>query len=183
MSAGIDYGMGQTNIDTATGIRYGIHSANSVSSESIDEVMFNGRDLGWESWRRQVLDELSSAVNGVLDSYTLKTADPDMIDELFDQLELAEVYGEDGWDGPWLLEEDGLQVQCDAQYVWVFKSPYYTYAAYCSPCMPGAGDLDSPYDDGVKTYCLGLDWFDDCAKCPYPIYRVSDNMKVYEPNL
>jgi hypothetical protein len=30
MSAGIDYGMGQTNVNHETGIRYGVISQNSV---------------------------------------------------------------------------------------------------------------------------------------------------------
>lgn len=27
----------------------------------------------------------------------------------------------------------------------IIKSPYYTYAQFCSPCVPGAGNLDNPY--------------------------------------
>jgi hypothetical protein len=55
--------------------------------------------------------------------------------------------------------------------VMVIKAPYYTYCKYCSPCVPGAGDLDNPEVNGVKTYCLGWDFFTD-NKAPYPVYDV-----------
>lgn len=47
---------------------------------------------------------------------------------------------------------------------------YGTFAQFCSPCVPGAGD--SPLADGVKTYCLGHGWFED-GKAPYAVYSVA----------
>ena len=37
--------------------------------------------------------------------------------------------------------------------------------------------LDAPVADGVKTYCLGHNWFEG-GIAPYPVYRVSDNVQV-----
>jgi hypothetical protein len=54
----------------------------------------------------------------------------------------------------------------------VLKSPYYTYANYCSPCVPGAGNLDDIVEGEVKTYCFGHDWFEE-EKAPYPVYSVA----------
>ena len=65
--------------------------------------------------------------------------------------------------------------------IFIFKSPYYTQAQFCSPCAPGAGHLLNPCEHGPKTYCFPLDWFDAETECPYPIYRVSDNVRVYTP--
>ena len=59
----------------------------------------------------------------------------------------------------------------------ILKSDYYTHAQFCSPCVPGAGNLDSPCDSGEKAYCLGHDWFED-GIAPYPVYRVSDNARI-----
>ena len=67
---------------------------------------------------------------------------------------------------------------CD---IFILKSPYYTRAAYCSPCAPGACYLASPCDDGDKAYCFGADWFDTESPCPYPIYRVDNDELVYTP--
>ena len=36
MSAGIDYGMGQSNVDHATGIRYGVIAQNNVGQAWYD---------------------------------------------------------------------------------------------------------------------------------------------------
>jgi DNA-directed RNA polymerase subunit RPC12/RpoP len=62
---------------------------------------------------------------------------------------------------------------------YVTKSPFYTFARYCSPCAPGAGDIDSPVRGGVKSYCFGADFFDEDSPCPYPIYSVETNELVY----
>ena len=51
--------------------------------------------------------------------------------------------------------------------LWVFESPYITRCQFCSPCMPGAGNLDSPCDNGIETYCLDSSWFDESEPCPY----------------
>ena len=54
--------------------------------------------------------------------------------------------------------------------VFVLKSPYYTYGQYCSPCAPGAVDLDGPLSagEGVKGYCFGHEMFDEMA--PYQVF-------------
>jgi len=66
--------------------------------------------------------------------------------------------------------------------IFVTKSPFYTFATFCSPCAPGAGHLRNPLapDEGVKTYCFGDDWFED-ESCPYTIYNVVDDAIVYQP--
>jgi len=50
-------------------------------------------------------------------------------------------------------------------------SKYYTNAQFCSPCYPGAGQLENPCEQGPKTFCLGHEWFVD-EKAPYPVYVV-----------
>ena len=62
--------------------------------------------------------------------------------------------------------------------IFITKSPYYTFARFCSPCAPGAGHLRNYDPDGVKTYCFGADWFED-GECPYPVYRVDNDECVY----
>jgi hypothetical protein len=76
-----------------------------------------------------------------------------------------------------LYEADGYRLETTSLGVYVTQSPYYTRAAFCSPCCPGAGDLDSPREHGVKAYCLGPDWFED-DKAPYKVWRVSDDSEV-----
>ena len=78
--------------------------------------------------------------------------------------------------------------------IFITKSPYYTYTRFCSPCAPGAGDLDSPDPNGVRAYCFAPDWFDAFdednetgkyngikTSCPYPVYKVTDGECVFVP--
>lgn len=179
--AGIDYSRGQSNYDPETGIAYGIIAQNSVMPEALDDVMFNGEDLGFESFRQQVKEELQSAVTSVLGTYSSAECSDEEAQEIYDMFdeELGEGYSM-GESGPWEYTEGNLTVRLDETNLWVFKSAYYTKAQYCSPCMPGAGNLDTSCEDGPKAYCLGADWFED-GKAPYPIYRVDNDELVYVP--
>jgi len=85
------------------------------------------------------------------------------------------------------------QQRADDTNIFITKSPYYTFARFCSPCAPGAGYLRYYDPDGVKTYCFDPGWFWDSDEktgewegtrsgCPYPVYRVPDNECVYQPS-
>jgi hypothetical protein len=86
--------------------------------------------------------------------------------------------------GPFRYDDDDAELtvqttgDCD---LFVFRSMYYTFAQFCSPCVPGAGNLDTPCDSGPKTYCLGIDWFDSDRPCPYPVYRIDNDECIYTP--
>ena len=45
-----------------------------------------------------------------------------------------------------------------APLLWVFESPYTGLYRRCSPCVPGAGDLNSPDEDGSLCYDVPPDW-------------------------
>ena len=73
----------------------------------------------------------------------------------------------------WNYSGDGYELtDCLDSDIFVLKSPFSTFAQYCSPCVPGAGNLDNAMADGAKTYCLGADWFEE-GKAPYPVYSVA----------
>lgn len=62
--------------------------------------------------------------------------------------------------------------------VWCVKSPYYTFAQFCSPCAPGACYLENYLEPGTgaKAYCFGPDCFDQSDEyraLPYPVYSVA----------
>jgi hypothetical protein len=78
----------------------------------------------------------------------------------------------------WNYSGDGYELtDCLDSDIFVLKSPYYTFAPFCSPCVPGAGDLDNAMDDGVKSYCLGHDWFEG-GKAPYKVFSVETGQEV-----
>jgi|GEM_PF-1506189 len=80
-----------------------------------------------------------------------------------------------------VLKDEGYEGMLDSsQDAWCFKSPFFTRAAFCSPCAPGAVSLSSPCDDGERAYCFGHDWFEGGA-APYPIYSVETGDVVRSP--
>lgn len=172
---GIDYGHGSTNRDPATGIRYGVISQHSVGQAWFDEAEADygkptcpkcGNDAcevdsvpeasEWEQYGHGCVDYACESCEHFLDS--------------------SDVFGDDpiGWN----YSGDGYELtDCLDSDIFVLMSPFYTLAQFCSPCVPGAGNLDSPMDEGVKTFCLGHDWFED-QKAPYRVFRVSDDTEV-----
>ena len=66
-------------------------------------------------------------------------------------------------------EEPIIEFECDgvkgrtsylggALNLWIFESPVVGKFAEYSPCVPGAGNLDQPDEDGVETYTVPPDW-------------------------
>ena len=81
------------------------------------------------------------------------------------------------------LEDSEYSAECgDSGDIFVTRSPYFTYAQFCSPCAPGAcyllNPLDTPDPDN-KAYCFGPDWYE--GKPPYPVYRVDTGELVATP--
>jgi hypothetical protein len=178
---GIDYGMGKVNIDLETGIRYGVISQNSVSGEALNDMESDyGPPICPKCDNAAVNIGDDSVVELNLDGEGWTKAQCDWED--FVCIDCKYVFGTESAYGEEPIgqyyDQDGYKLtDCLDSDIMVILSPYYTYAQFCSPCVPGAGSLDSPCPDGIKTYCLGHDWFED-SRAPYPVYKVSDNSLV-----
>lgn len=166
---GIDYGLGKTNIDKSTGIRYGVMSQNSVlqawadsSEPDYGQPMAACPECSTDNKAENWGDEITCACGHEYEC------------ELHD---MAEPIGYTFEDKEYTL------TSCLDSDIMVIKSPYFTYAQYCSPCVPGACNLESPLDvphdehDGNKCYCLGHDWFEE-GKAPYTVYSVLDGSVI-----
>lgn len=171
---GIDYGMGNTNIDKETGIRYGVIHQHEVlqawcdSSESdygpptcgecggsaVQSIDFEDEDPDWYNCRADFHCE-------------------DCERSFFSE----DAYGDEPL-GHYLNDGEYKATQNhDDGDIFVLSSPYYTLCSYCSPCAPGAGYLMDFCEDGIKAYCFGHDWFEG-GKAPYPVYSVATNKEV-----
>lgn len=161
MGAEIDYGLGLSNIDHATGIRYGV-----ISRHSVGEAWDEGAEPDYgDPHCPKCGDEAST---GTEREYRCRPCKYHFdSDEAFVEEALGYSYDQDGYKLSSCLDSD----------IMVIASPYYTLAPFCSPCVPGAGDLDSAREDGVRTYALGHDWYDG-GVAPYPVYRVSDGRQI-----
>lgn len=167
-NAGIDYGRGKVNIDHSNGIRYGV-----ISMHEVTQAWCDSSEGHYTPTCPYCGSELKKGFEAKRCEHCHKRIDPEMD---FDMLEPDyHVYDADGYQ---------CQQSADDPDIFVIKSPYYTYAAFCSPCAPGAGYLmnpfvmskDMPIDDSLPlggyaahaiasgfpmVYCFGHDWYEE----------------------
>lgn len=160
---GTDYGMGMTNIDRETGIRYGVIHANDVGQAWFDESEPIYPDPTCENCDLELLGI------DVSDDYTCPNCGHEGSGDFMD---CAEPSGFRYEGGGYIAYQDQ-----DDPDIFVIKSPYYTRAQFCSPCAPGACYLKNQTPEGERAYCFGPDWFEDNV-APYAVYRVSDDTLV-----
>ena len=155
---GIDYGLGTSNIDKDTGIRYGVIAQNTLGPEAANEVWLEGAvyipccpHCGEPNEEHNV--------DGAAD--VCSVCDKDVEDwEYGDEPSYIE-YHEQTPDGEIII------LDCLDTNFMIIKSPFTTIGPFCSPCVPGAVDLDSADGTfGTRAYCLPNDWFDNDA-APY----------------
>jgi hypothetical protein len=185
---GIDYSLGTANFDPKTGIRYGLIHHGTVGSAWYDES-----DCYTNAPNEKEIAE--AIIND--DKETLQALYADFgIEEIFepdtDIEEMNDILSEKFWDiaecSEFYIDRNGLKATQSAESpdIWVIKSPFYTYGQFCSPCAPGAINLDNPLSDlpdselpkNNRAYCLDFSWFED-GKAPYRVFRVSDNTEVF----
>jgi hypothetical protein len=172
MSLGIDYGHGRTNIDQTNGIRFGVISQNSVTQAWCDSAE---ADYGKPTCG-ECSNELVNYDSEKHGAYEGKGCTDYACESCELTVDSQYAFGDEpiGWN----YEGEGYElVDCLDSDIMVLKSSFYTLAPFCSPCVPGAGDLDSACDDGAKTYCLGHDWFED-GKAPYRVFTVAGDVEV-----
>lgn len=177
-------GMAQTNLDHSNGIRYGVISMHDVAQAWAD---CSEADYGKPTCPQcgkeascTVLD--GGASSGNIDDYEQYT-NHGCADHYCTHCKITfdSEYAFGGEPIGWNYSGDGYAlVDCLDSDIMVLKSPFYTYAEYCSPCVPGAGNLNQAGDKqsgGAQSYCLGHDWFED-GKAPYPVYCIGTNDEI-----
>ena len=136
-----------SNYNPETGVRYGYISANSLDPEIVTDLLYNfGEDLTYKEW-----------CQGMAAEHEIENFD------LFDELDIDEHYE---CDEPIIAGEmDGVQYQSSwlggALNFFIFFSPVQTECALCSPCVPGAGNLNTRGDYGNFAYDVPADWRSD----------------------
>jgi len=135
------------------GVPYGVASLHGLAEWVYDEFVEYGENLTF---------------NAVVEDFlhTWDVENPGRSEEREDAREealerfLDEVYLEEE---EYRLEKDGMTLGLSylggAPLVWVLDSPYTAIARPCSPCCPGAGDLDSRDESGIRCLSLPPEWF------------------------
>jgi len=167
MNAGIDYGLGHTNINQKTGIRYGVIAHSNVGAAWYEDAEADYGD-----------PTCPNCTNGVTPPDEDSTFTSDYVCKICNH----EVYSDEAYgDEPrsWAYNKEGIEATQSGNDtdIFVLNSPFYTICQLCSPCAPGAGYLMNPMANGYKAYCFPHDWFED-GKAPYPVYRVDTNEEV-----
>lgn len=182
------FGCATANVNPETGIRYGVTSSipdwildESMSWDCPDE------SESAQEYARERLTEL--AEKGEIDPDAIDgfTFDSEVTAESLkdDLLEcIASLDGEKAIDclesiEPWAMQGffDGCDFNDSARYgeidgiklmlsslggsplLWVFNSPYLDNVRLCSPCVPNAGDLDTPDGNGYQCYAPNPEWY------------------------
>jgi hypothetical protein len=168
----------QVNFDPETQCHFGTISYHSVSGDALDDVFTQGESLT----HKACVEQAKSEIRDALKNWVRGTHLDRIVDDTFEAIEDDFNDRYEAEDEQFLYERDGYKISNSPLLVCLFveKSPYYTYTRHCSPCAPNAGDLDNPINNGLRTYCLGLDWFDQEA--PYPVFSVATGLIVPSPN-
>lgn len=185
-SGSFDYGLGQTNIDRSTGIRFGVIPQNDIlqawadSSEadygpatcgecgneavSIDEVPFDLDDckvVGQVGYFRKrnarSIPRKHRAACGGHEEWRDEGRE-------YACLSCARSFDSDDAFGDeptgYVLDDGEYKAESGSDGdVFVTLSPYFTYGPLCSPCAPGAVYLRDGDEEGAKAYCFAPDWF------------------------
>lgn len=155
MGAGIDWGMGSTNIDRTNGIRFGVLPVADVLqswADSSEPVYPDPEPIECDS----------CGGTGEVEPDDMDGAEP-----------LGFTYAGEGYE----CFQSG-----DDSDIFLTRSPFYTRARFCSPCAPGAVYLRDADADGERGYCFGHDWFDG-GRAPYPVFRVDTGEEVPPPSV
>ncbi len=175
MSAGIDYGRGQTNIDLETGIRFGVISQHSVTQAWCDSSEPDYGPATCPKCGNEAKEHDGDTAEGFV-CYRKHGCDDFMCVNCEMTFDSDQAYGDEP--ACWSYQDDGYElVDCLDSDIMILKSPYYTFAQFCSPCVPGACSIERPDDDGARAYCLGHNWFES-GKAPYPVYSVETNEPI-----
>lgn len=180
MSHGIDYSGGTANFET--GIHFGIIPINKLNDHAWES--FEG-DYGEPTCPKCGQDPKVVGTNEDAEDVPGDCDSEYYCPNCSYGFDSDEAYGEE----PifWNCTDDDYKAFVDSSNdTWVLKSPYYTFAQFCSPCAPGACYLLDPCEGYVdspnKCYCFGTDWFED-NRPPYPVYRVDNSECIFRPEV
>lgn len=192
--------MFSTNVNPETGIRYGVIDARKVPYLD-EEIRSNGDSITYQNYRKEVVNQIRYALTeedgdlkAVFDDYYMSDrAQEEILESVsehqcdWSEEEIEEIsehvmealndsgsteFDQEEYEYETETEKYLLSYLGGAPMIWAMKTPFLTKARLCSPCVPNAGDLDSPDPDGYTCYAVEPDWFD--SECPYEVVPVPE---------
>lgn len=193
--------MTQPNRNPQTGIRYGVISGNSLDPDVLNELFYgaNAVNVTEQDAYAEAKRLFSAEYNDLVDQAEIAAAETDANMSDRDKEQFIERWFEDNdhindhdefvdrkmdrWGDQCSIEEPAIEGTYEgveytilwlggAPLVYVTKGPMTYVRNCCSPCVPGAADLDSGFDpDGYLCYSVPQDW----------VYMHND-LKIFHPN-
>lgn len=153
------------NTNPETGIRYGYIKADSLHSEIVDELMYGSQatDL---SYRAAWEDHLAEKRNEHDILVQQAESDGEEPPEELDEDAIQQAFNDSFQSDEAIVEGTYEGVKYSSSWLggalnfFIFESPNIGKFQECSPCVPRAGNLDCPDEDGVDTYDVPADWRD-----------------------
>jgi len=168
---GIDYGRGMTNLDHATGIRFGV-----IHQHTIGAAWFDDAEPQYGDPTCPTCGGAAREAQGPADYAGKSGTAGDYVCDACQRFFWAEdAFSETPLAFTLATAEITAEQHGDDGDIFVTKSIYYSRGTFCSPCAPGAVSLGT--DGGIKAYCFGHDWFED-GRAPYRVFRVADDTEV-----
>lgn len=155
-----------TNCNPHTGIRYGTIYLNNLDPDTADHLFYEGTNISEQEAYKEAKAEIEATVkNEIADAVSDGEEPPYDEDDIDREVE----HRLERWAEGLQIEEPYIEGECEgvnygishlggAALLWVYESPHLTRARLCSPCVPGAIDLDSVDADGEEGYDVPPDW-------------------------
>lgn len=152
------------NYNPDTGIPYGTIYLHHLDSDLAQELWYtHGEDISYKLALKELRAEVTRDVEDEYgdDESDDRLNEEDMADEIDRRVETQSEFI--NIDEPTIEGEyEGVKYMISwlggAPLLWVFSSPFTGSYAQCSPCVPGAGDLETPDEYGVVCYDVPPDW-------------------------
>lgn len=141
-----------TNTNPTTGIAYGYISSNALHPDTVHELMY-GMQADDLTYREAVAAHVASM-----------RADADPSGDPFDEDAVEQAFAESYEDYEPAISGtlEGVSYHTSwlggALNFWILESPHTGLFAACSPCVPGAADLDHPNAFGIMGYDVPATW-------------------------
>lgn len=166
------------NVNVETGVAFGYVSASSLHPDLVNDLQMDGEEVYYAEAVKEAQKEATQEwFNKIEASGVLEL---DLVGGPDDLWNAVGKHVEANWSGSYWERrfndnyqpdepihegvKDGVKYRTSwlggALNVWVFESPHIGRYQQCSPCVPGAGNLDNPDADGILAYDVPADWRD-----------------------
>lgn len=148
--------MSIANMNPETGIRYGTIYLNNLDGDTAAYLFDEGRNVSEYNALQELRHELVFEADdmGFEDEEEMEAWLQEEFERRVENLNIEEPTIEGECDGVTYM----ISWLGGAPLLWVFNSPHVGTFDLCSPCVPGACNLESPDPEGYVGYTVPPDW-------------------------